>query len=421
MVKYRAYFDIPNDFRHHCKGSSPQLTDILIKEIKGAKKVFISFFLFNNPAIINELEKIVNNGGTVKIYSLPLNGYDQKAKKIYNDNYSESFYFSKLDYAQKYIYPRIESNPKDIEMKIFPHTYVWFKQKFSRGNESYSLHNKSVLAEFDDCNYKCISSSSNFALGDPRHSENMMVVEECKNTTEMFKMYFELLDKNSVNTSNYFDWSKKYYDFQYVVKPIDIKINNLNCYFTAPFIKYNGVGSNHFVQSKIIEFILKARSKIFICAQHFSDVNPFDKNARSIVRSLEKVIIDNPDIEVKILKQTRPENQAQGARTRITEAFFNDFPNVEQKFWSPVIHDKFIVVDNEVLVTTANFTPTQYAWSVEHPMKYEIYTQNGKETKVVYNTFSEINSFHIIDDSNIAVSYEDHFKMLWEKATLIKN
>ena len=420
MVRYRAYFDIPtNCCKKHFKGSSPKLTDKLVEEIKGAKKVSISFFLFNNSSLIHEFESNMNKGGQVTIYSLPLQGYDREVKKIYNHNYTESFDFSKYSYAQ-YIYQRIEKNSKDIQLKFFPHTYVWFKQKFSRGNEAYSLHNKSVLAEFEDGTVKCISSSSNFALGDPPHSENMIVVEECKNTEAMFRKYFELLDRNSFTAADYRGFSGRQYDFEYVVKPVDIKDTYLNCYFTAPFIKYNGIGSNHFVQARIIEFISKAKKKIFICAQHVSDIESFDKKALSIVYALVDIIKLIPDIEIKILKQTRASNQAQGARTQKTEAFFNQFSNVEQKFWSPVIHDKFIVVDDKVLVTTANFTPTQYAWSEGHPMKYEKETENGRETRVINNTFSEINSFHFIEDPVIAAAYENHFKVLWGKASFIK-
>ena len=156
-----------------------------------------------------------------------------------------------------------------------------------------------------------------------------------------------------------------------------------------------------------------------ICAQHVSDIEPFDKNALASY-TLGGIITLIPDIEIKILKQTRASNQAQGARTQKTEAFFNEFSNVEQKFWSPVIHDKFIVVDDKVLVSTGNFTPTQYAWSEGHPMKYEIETENGRESRVIKNTFSEINSFHFIEDPVIATAYENHFTVLWGKATFIK-
>ena len=53
-------------------------------------------------------------------------------------------------------------------------------------------------------------------------------------------------------------------------------------------------------------------------------------------------------------------------------------------------------------------------------MKYEIETENGRETRVIKNTFSEINSFHFFEDPVIAAAYENHFKVLWGKATFIK-
>lgn len=413
LANHRAYFDIPSVEKKHFKGSSPFLTDKLIEEIKGAKEIFVSFFLYNNPSIQYELEKVADNGGKVIIYSLPLKGYDQYKKDIFCKNYTESFKSSKHDYGE-YIYKRIENNIHDIQLRIFPHTYVWYKQYFSRRNQAYSFHNKSVLVEFEDGTTKCITSSSNFALGDPPHSENMLVIENCSNTTAIYKEYFQHLDNNSMTPSQYDDFSRKHYDFDYVVKPTDKKRDNSSCYFTAPFFKYNGQGSNHFVQEKIINFISKAFNKIYICAQHVSDINSFDKDSLSIISALADVIKSNPSIEIKILKQTRPENQAQGDRTEETEKFLMNFSeNIQQRYWSPVIHDKFIIVDDEVLVTTANFTSTAYAWAENYPMKYELV--NGKINQV-RNTFSEVNSFHFITEPGVALLYEKHFNKLWQKS-----
>jgi phosphatidylserine/phosphatidylglycerophosphate/cardiolipin synthase-like enzyme len=410
---YRTYFDIPNDNRKHIKGSSPNLTKNFIEEIQGAKNIYISFFLFNNPIIQKELEKLSEQGCKIKIYSLPLQGYDNRSKVIYYKNFTKTISTSKHEYAEK-IYKRIRKN-KNMELKIFPHTYVWFKQKFSRGKEAYSLHNKSVLAEFENDVIKCISSSCNFALGDPRHTENMLVVENCYNTISMFKTYFKLIDKYSLTVEDYEDFSKTSYDFEYIIQPMDLKDTYNSCYFSAPFIKYNGLGSNHYIQKIIIDLISNAKDRIFICAQHISDIDSFDKNALSIVDAIKGVIDKNPEIEIKLLKQTRSTNQVQGARTYATELLFNAFNNVEQKYWSPVIHDKFVIVDKKVLVSTSNFTSTQFAWSENHPMKYEV---NG-ENRVVMNTFSEVNSFHFIENISVTESYESHFKGIWEKASYL--
>ncbi|WP_445491601.1 phospholipase D-like domain-containing protein [Niallia sp. 03133] len=409
---YRAYFDIPDRDKKHFKGSSPVLTDKLIEELQGASSIYISFFLFNNPGLQKELEILSRTGCKVKIYSLPLQGYDKRKLTIYKNNYKESFLSSKFEYASK-IYKRIEEN-ENIELKLFPHTYVWYTQKFSRGKEAYSLHNKSILASFPEGSFKCISSSCNFALGDPPHSENFLVVENCLDTLKMFKVYFTLLDKHTFIKEEYYNFAKENYDFQYIVKPFDCKDEFKNCYFTAPFIKYDGIGSNHYVQSRIVKFLNEAKNKIYICSQHFSNINPFDRKSLSIVEELAKIKQQKPDIKVKILKQTRAKDQAQGKRTQETEEFLSKVEGVDQKFWKPIIHDKFIIVDDQVLVSTANFTSTQFAWKEGHKMKYEV--SGAKKTYEVYNTFSEINSFHFIEDKQIVTSYENHFNNLWDQA-----
>lgn len=411
-MKYRAYFDIPTQDRKHFKGSSPILTDKLLEELQGATSIYISFFLFNNPTIQYELERLSKAGCKIKIYSLPLQGYDQKIIPIYKNNFKETFFTSKLAYARK-IYQRIEEN-QNIELKFFPHTYVWFTQKFSRGKEAYSLHNKSILATFPTGTSKCISSSCNFALGDPPHSENFIVIENCSHTIRMFKEYFHLLEIYSLSKFNYSEFAKNHDDFQYVIQPVDLKDEFKVCYFTAPFIKYNGNGSNHYVQKRIVDFLHTAKQKIYICTQHFSNLDSFDSQSLSLVEEIATIKKRNPTIEVKILKQTRAKDQVQGKRTQKSEDFLRRVEGIEQKYWKPIIHDKFIIVDHQVMVTTANFTSTQFAWKENHKMKYEV--PEASKAFEVYNTFSEINSFHFIEDNEVVESYENHFHQLWNYA-----
>lgn len=412
---YRSYFDIPSNNKAHFKGSSPLLLDKLIEELQGAKSIHISFFLFNNEFLQEELERLSENGCEVNIYSLPLGGYTKKTVEIYKDNLEESFSSSKYEYANK-IYRRI-AKKTNISLNIFPHTYIWYKQKYSRGDQPYSLHNKSILARFSDGSYKCISSSCNFALGDPPHSENFLVVENCINTIRMFGAYFKNLRKHSMPQDEYVEHSKKYGDFQYIVKnSVNLKDIFHNCYFTAPFIKYEGIGSNHYVQRRIIDLLSQAKNKIYICSQHFSDFKSFDRESLSIVKEIRKIKILNPKIEIKILKQTRSSDLEQGYRTKETEVFLSKSEGIEQKYWKPVIHDKFMVIDDQLIVTTANFTSTQFAWKENHEMEYKL---SGNESEIYKNTFSEINSFHFVNDVRTVSAYEGHFNNLWNKAEYI--
>ncbi|RIJ63335.1 hypothetical protein [Rummeliibacillus sp. POC4] len=91
------------------------------------------------------------------------------------------------------------------------------------------------------------------------------------------------------------------------------------------------------------------------------------------------------------------------------EASMKGFANISQKYNYPLIHDKFIIVDDLLIVTTANFTSTQFAWAENYPMKY---ISNNNQEELIYNTFSEINSFHFINDFNTQKSYINHFNRL---------
>lgn len=412
---YRACFEIPQTDKKHFKGSAPNLLMELVEELRGAVEIKLSLFLYNNPYLHSKLEDFANHGCKITVYSIPLNGYDPKRVLIFKNNYQDSFWSSKKEYAQK-IYSRIEAGIPNFELRIFPHTYIWVRQKFSRGNELYSLHNKSMLARFPDGTTKCISSSCNFAFGDPQHSENYLVVENDRNTTLMFETYFQLLEQHSLSQDEYRGFSAKCYDIEYIVNSINLKDEFFSCYFTAPFIKYENVGSNHYVQKKIIDFIRTAEQRIYTCSQHFSDYESFDPCAKSIVRAIIDTATER-QLELKVLKQTRQQHQKQGARTTSAESILGQIKNAEQRFLSPIIHDKFIIVDNKILITTANFTSTQFAWAEGHQMAYFVVPEN--KNYIIQNTFSEVNSFHFVEDIDLVNCYLLHFNKLWHMANKI--
>lgn len=409
---YRAYFDVPMDtVTKDMRGSSPYLLQKLIEEIENAVEIKLSFFLYNNPFLHERLEHLSEQGCSVHIYSIPLNGYTKQSVQIHNPIKNRRFTSSKYIYADK-IYKRIEDKLfPNIKISLFPHTYVWYKQLFSRGKEAYSLHNKSLLVEMKDGSTKCITLSSNLAFADPPHSDNLLVVENEYYATNMFRAYFDMLDRHSLSLADYKEFSHSKYDFEYQVKPTDLDPDNYQeCYYSAPFITYNRQGSNHFVQDKIIDFMNSAKQRIYVCSQHFMDIDPYDKAAKSVLTSLGELGHLNPSMGIRVLKQTRANNQAQGKRTHLAEKYLKQIKTAEQRYLSPTVHDKFIIVDNKIVVMTANITPTQFAWSYPYEMKYEV---NG-QIHTVENCFSEINCFHFIDDVELTETYVNHFQTLWD-------
>ncbi|MGD7023054.1 phospholipase D-like domain-containing protein [Rossellomorea vietnamensis] len=403
-----AYFEIPTDTKKKSpRGSSPILVDNLIEQFKGATEIKISFFLYNNPYIHSKLEKMADEYGCrILIYTIPLDGYDKRKKAITLSNGKTSM-ISKYDYALK-IKDRIKH---PIELRYVPHTNVWYEQKTSRGADSYALHNKSILIKYGDNSYKCISTSSNFALGDPPHSENVYITDN-KADINMFNTYFELLHNHSFSLEEYQEFRLQKYDFEYITQPTNIQDTFNTCYFTAPFIKYNGTGSNHYVQDKIIDFIKNPKERLYFCFQHISDINSFDRKAKNIVESIGEIAKSKSNVDIKLLKQTRANNQKQGSRTTQAENYLKQFNNIKQMALFPIVHDKFIIVDNNLLVTTANLTSTQFAWAENYNMKY--YISEEDKRYIIPNTFSDINSFHFVYDNQLLVNdYLNHFNNLW--------
>ncbi|MDZ5781884.1 hypothetical protein [Marinococcus luteus] len=409
-----AYFEIPlGDLNtKSAYGGSPELLEKLYQHLEGAKEIHISFFLYNNPHLHIFLENLVSEKKCkVVIYTIPLEGYDSRPVKITHNNGRERK-LSKREYANK-IASRISSF-EGMELRFMPHTNVWNKQYFSRGRASYGLHNKSIMVIKTEGIIECLSTSSNLALGDPRHSENVFVSKRLQEV-KMFEQYFELLRQHSLTATEYDRFREEHEDFHYVTDPINLKDEYGDCYFSAPFIKYEDQGSNHYIQNKIINLIENVNKRLYICSQHFSDLNSFDKNAQSIVNAIGTKASQSSNIDIKILKQTRAKNQKQGKRTAETENFLRQFSNVQQKYWDPVIHDKFIIADNNLLITTANFTSTQFAWASPRLMEYEF----NNEIHKVNNTFSDINSFHFLYEDRLAEKYNEHFQSLWERSTTV--
>lgn len=415
-----AFFFIPESvtLEKHPKGSAPTIVDDLCTLITDSKEIWISMFLFNLPFFQKILEDLATkNNAKIKIYTIPLEGYDNKSISL---TYKEKGMIkkkitNKREYAQV-VHERVR-NHKNMELFYLYHTNLWSSQVTSRGRDSYSLHNKSIMFKRIDDSYMCASMSANLAIGDPLHSENLFVTSDSE-TVRVFKEYFSQLENHSIAASQYNEQNLQT-DFKIIDACHIIRVTNeTNCLFTAPFLKYqylnqDPVGSNNFVYQKIRSKIESAQFRILICAQHFNDYEPYDSRNEGLGEAVLKMAKDNDELKVEILKQTLATHQKQGERAKKFENKCNSYPNIDLKYWHPIIHDKFIIVDNEVIVMTANITPTQFAWSEGHRMR----VQNENGSNMYRNNFSDINSFHFTEDYDVLKKYEHHFENLSAKST----
>jgi len=412
-MPFRAYCEFPpRTTIKHTDGSCPLLLQDLFSELKGAKTINAALFLFNNPRLYSFFKKMASKGTEVNVASLPLFAYTDKKVKVKGLGK-----ISKWAQANK-IYSKILSKD-DINLYIFPHMYVWSGARYAGGGPSYSFHIKALFADFGKGKQKCIISSGNFATGDPPHSEDMLVIENNQVYIKAFKRFFKDLFCKSVPYADYHD-KDQIDDFLFTTKitVVNRKIFS-KAFFTSPFYKIGKVGSNHYASQKIIRLLKKAEERILICSQHFHDISPYDPKATSIMSALKEIKEANPKIKIYALKQVSSKGWlADKRRAAIAEFFFQYQLKAKQRY-SRLVHDKFIIVDdNRINVCTSNYTTSQFAWDEERTMKFK--DEKGNVHKKT-GTFSEVNAFVILEKvPKIVKQYENHFWKLWKTAKDIR-
>jgi len=413
----RAYCKKPplrKTITRYLEGGCPELLYDLLGELEGASQIHIAAYLFNNPIYAEFIKGLVDRGCRVNIVSIPIRGYSDKQLKV--QDYQNKV--SGRDMAES-VYNDLDSI-HGIELRIFPHMYIWYGALYADGGASYSFHVKAILAEFPDQPAKSILSSGNFMFTDPPHSDNFIVIQGYPEYSSVFRRFFDDVMSYAIPFSEYEEsYTTAEDDFRYgfLGREVDLPRRSVeNCFFTAPFYTVDGVGSNHYAGNRIIEVIRTAQRRIWVCAQHFHDLVSFDTERETIVKAIYEVYGRNPDIEMRFLKQVPHSSLADKRRAAIAETLFQYVMGAQQRF-NRLVHEKFILVDNTLILTTANYTSTQFAFALRRmEMKFE----NGKLRKNDY--FSEVNGFIILPDCGDEVlrQYEEHFNELWDEGTDIQ-
>lgn len=416
-MSIRAYCRIPNIKNKSVKpkeGGCPELLADLLNELSGAKEIHIAAYLFNNPTYFNFLHNLALSGCKVYITTLPVSGYSDKKLKV--EGYNSKI--SGRDMAKE-IFSAI-ANTTNMCLSFFPHQYIWYGALYAGGGATYSFHVKAVYAKFSNNNNKCILSSGNFMFTDPYHSDSIIIFENEPEYENSFAKFFSDLETLSIRKKAY-DANYKSYEDEFLVAFAgkEIKINPKGgdqCFFTAPFYYLNDIGSNHYAGKIIIDLINNANERVWICAQHFHDVLSFDRERNTIVKALYEKSIQNPTIDIKILKQVPHYSLADKRRAAITETLFYFIAPAAQRF-NRLAHDKFMLVDNALIFSTANYTPTQFAFGLRK-MEYKM-SGGNKTTKK--DNFSEVNGFAVVQScpQDVLNTFEEHFLSLWQNGELI--
>jgi phosphatidylserine/phosphatidylglycerophosphate/cardiolipin synthase-like enzyme len=121
-------------------------------------------------------------------------------------------------------------------------------------------------------------------------------------------------------------------------------------------------------------------------------------------------------MEFRFLKQVPHSSLADKRRAAIAETLFQFEIKAEQRY-NNLTHDKFIIVDDTLVISTANYTSTQFAYG-KRRMEYK----EGKNRFIKDDIFSEVNGFIILNNcpGEVIQKYEEHFNDLWNQGVDIK-
>jgi len=439
----RVYSEVPRVFSGSGTplGSNERIYHDFVNELKenedGIKEVHLVLYLFNNIILYSELLRLAKKGIKVIVTTIPLTGYQERKQKEAQIVYSKAL------------------NDSAIDLRIFPHKYVWYGANYAEGGASYSLHIKAGIISYG-ATCKVFLTSGNMALGDPSHSETAMFIEASSDssTAVAFARFFDELEKRAIPYSKYTDATSKLtaelgevFDFCFVggTIPINLDLTKVtDAFFTAPFICIGGDGSNNYARKRIVQLISSAKRRVLICSQHSHDLAPFDGcRDQTMIESIINAKKQAPNIDARVIKQVSSSGLADKRRAAFVESHLY-YAGVCQRF-NKLIHDKFIVTDDTAVVATGNFTATQFGWGLrsmecetritdlEVAQRLIDYSQTFFGTPKGYVTprisksrkgkfkikvrkrdfFSEVNGFLVVRDSSIVDQLASHFDSLW--------
>ncbi len=428
-------FDSPifykNQYDFYYEGSSPKIIESLINVITAKKNkittIAISFYLYNNPRLHVFFKDLIEETDIIiTIISIPLEGYDntnpKKLKYISNPG-KETKEYTKYQVAKRIYEDIIKLNSPQYKLFIFPHMYIRSKyvKPFSRGQMPYSLHSKLFLIEYTDNETATVGiTSSNLAARDLVKNENLLILGESKKIAQSTKTFFKDILINSIPIGE-FDSTRNYFDYK--IQLVNNKQGD-NFIFIAPFYENSPKCSEDF----LIDMIKSAKNNIYIVAQHISSYKyDYFDNGKKLSRkgflwhALEK---SKERIELRCLSQTYVDENGKSPDSRRPANIkgFKDFiksykENKNCRYAvNPSIHSKYIIIDNKLIITTCNFTPTQFIYIKD--VKIDNF-ENIPELKYK-GIHSEVGVYFVIDDEFIVEKYVDNMNMIWRDEKTVK-
>jgi len=379
------------------------------------KQINIALYLFNNYKLFERLRALSEKGVSINVISIPLEGYDSKNPQTivdYNcqNNFRENV--SKYDLAKE-IYDETNNIKNNFKLYIYDHIYLRSAKvkKFSRGAAPYSLHAKTFFIELTDNTSYSMLTSSNLAVRDLVKEELLLSFKNDESTEKSAKQFFARLIENSTINSSYNIkniLSKNHY------QELSDRHERITNFYSAPFYEKSATEAGDFIK----KIMRRANHRILIVAQHvteFMDVlEDIDSNVD--INIISQTYVDDTHIKkgqwdnyVKIngrcVKCRTPSNIHNFKK--FAEQFKNK--NIGNYYFNENIHLKYIVVDDTAIISTSNYTETQFFYDNNVSInKFE-----NIPNERYHGTFCEVNQYVFLNKfESIANCLFQHFSHL---------
>ena len=435
MSKYFTFFDSPNLYKkssgYYSQGSSPELLQQLISYLKSIESEITSIqvcsYLFNNEILFRELCRYAKKGIKVQVVTIPIEGYDDRNPQNIIDIDSKELVYStpqtKYSLARRIFGELYKEKIKNFELFFFPHMFIRseYVNPFSRGNMPYSLHLKSFFIKQKNHVNTTILTSSGLAVRDLIKEEVLIICEDDNLINKPTEAFFDDLISNSI-LINEFDFKADYttYKIKERVNPSSEK-NVL----ISPFY----VDSPEMIEEKLKQMVLSAKKRVYVIAQHISsyryNIPGKFKSGGNQTGSITKygflkelLSKTQNTIDIKCISQTYVNSKGNnmGARkpanTRSFVEFMQEYESHPSAEYSSNInlHSKYIICDDTVIITSCNFTPTQFIY-----LKHVNIPVFKKIPDLSYQgIFSEVGQFLIIKEESVIKEFLENFNKLWD-------
>jgi phosphatidylserine/phosphatidylglycerophosphate/cardiolipin synthase-like enzyme len=315
-------------------------------------------------------------------------------------------------------------------MYFFPHIYLRSKyvKEFSRGNIPYSLHTKSILIKKKGGKMDICISSSNFAVRDLVKEENLLIIKDEPKYAAPVAGFFDKLIARSIRIDR-FDFNGNYSNYKV---GFEKKALCRSGDFMAPFY-YN---SPFLVEDYITERLKSAQRRIIIVGQHICPVDhiirkyyhsDFKGKPDFIRKGFVNVLVEKAQagVPVEILSQTFASGDDQfdekfrsPANKKAFFKFYAAIRNIAgiQYAVNENVHSKYIVIDDQVFVTTFNYTPTEFIYLDQVRIDH---FQNNKG-RSYSGIFSEVGHFVVSDFKPLVEEYVENFKLVKSQKNTIQ-